>query len=250
MAAHTPQTKRKIIEAATQLLLDEGFGAASVVAIRAAAGVSNGSFYGAFPTRQTLFVHILGSIEASARPGLSVTISRPAKSGRRALAGILQAHLQWLVENPTLARLRDILTQGLAAEAPATATPASNWEEKLLAAWARPLMAEGIIRPMSAPLLRALVLGTTDAVARHGDAEGAGALVDAMAPVLAEAAWMSIRSPVRPERSELLAAPPKAKPPPAGRTALAGQPGTPDLFAESDLPGYDAGKDRNRKGSR
>ena len=176
MAAHTQKTKGKIIEVATQLLLEQGFGAASVVRIRAAARVSNGSFYGAFATRQTLLDHILGTIQASHRPMLMMATSRPAKSGRHVLSGILRAHLQWLAENPALARLRDLLAQGLAAEAPATATPAIAWELELLATWARPLMAEGTIRSLPAPLLHALVLGNADAVARHWNAEGGSGL--------------------------------------------------------------------------
>jgi hypothetical protein len=63
--------------------------------------------------------------------------------------------------------LRHLLVQGLAAADPAKYAPAMNWEVELLASWARPLIAEGTIRPMPDLLLHALVLGNTDAVARH-----------------------------------------------------------------------------------
>jgi AcrR family transcriptional regulator len=82
MAAHNGQTKAKIAEAAIRLILDEGFGAATVVRIRAAAGVSNGSFYAAFGTRDKLFDHLLGVIEASHRPALILALAHPARSAR------------------------------------------------------------------------------------------------------------------------------------------------------------------------
>src|SRR5260370_42381761 len=82
MAAHNAQTKGKIAAAAIRLILDEGFGAATVVRIRAAAGVSNGSFYGAFATRDELFDHLLGTIEASHRPRLPLALADPPRSRR------------------------------------------------------------------------------------------------------------------------------------------------------------------------
>ena len=70
-------------------------------------------------------------------------------------------------------------------------------------------MAEDAIRRLPAPLLHALILGNADAVARHWSAEGAGALVETMAPVLAEAAWMAIRGRTEQTRGEVSAAPAK-----------------------------------------
>jgi AcrR family transcriptional regulator len=233
MAAHNAQTKGKIAEAAIRLILDEGFGAATVVRIRAAAGASNGSFYAAFGTRDELFDHLLGTIEASHRPGLALAMAHPARSARDGLARLLCTHLTWMTENPARARLRDRLVQGRAAGDSAKHAPAPAWEVELLATWARPLMADGTIRPMPDALLHALVLGNADAVARHSDAVGLEVSADAMASVLAEAGWVAIRGRAEQTKDAVRADIADGKPVRGRKAAPTGRPVMPDLFAES-----------------
>lgn len=230
MAAHNPKTKGKIAAAAIRLVLDEGFGAATVVRIRAAAGVSNGSFYGAFGTRDELFDHLLGSIEASHRQALALALAHPARSARDRLARLLRTHLTWTIDNPILARLRDRLVQGLTADDPARHAPAPTWEIELLATWARPLMADGTIRPMPDSLLHALVLGNADAVARHWDAVGSAVVADAMAPILAEAGWAAIRGRGEQTKDAVRADIADGKSVGGLKPAPIGRPVMPDLF--------------------
>ncbi len=54
MASKARQTKTKILDAAQQVILDRGFAATSVDAIQEAAGISRGTFFYHFPTKDDL----------------------------------------------------------------------------------------------------------------------------------------------------------------------------------------------------
>jgi len=53
------ETRRRLLEAAAQVIRERGFGAASVEAIAAAAGFTRGAFYSNFETKEQLFVELL-----------------------------------------------------------------------------------------------------------------------------------------------------------------------------------------------
>jgi AcrR family transcriptional regulator len=235
MAAHSPEAKHKIVEAAIRLVCDHGFGSASIVRIRQAAGVSNGSFYVAFGARERLFDHLLAVIETSHRPVLAEALSAATGRPQECLARIVLAHIGWLTTNARLARLRYRLVQGLTVDDPARNPPAVKWEAELLATWARPLMIDRTIRPMSDLSLHALTLGAADAVVCHEDIAGSEDLSKAWAPALAEAAWVAIRGGMDPEKvANRATAGDRTKR--ARKMAVATEPDTPDLFADDRDP--------------
>ena len=193
MAAHNKETRDKIAAAARQLIVEQGFAAASILAIRGTAGLANGSFYCAFKNRDALIDHLLEQIAESRRHGLTVAARTSAGEAKTALQGIVRVHLRWLAEHPSLARLRDRLMPGLAVENKVRHAAAMAWEIDLLAAWARPLIADGTIRTLPDRLLHALILGNADAVGREWNT-GNPPDLDLTITALGDAAWAAIRT--------------------------------------------------------
>ena len=64
----------KILEAATELFLEEGFGAASIEAVAARAGISKRTFYHRFADKTALFVAVVQRIIEQIRPPREVPL--------------------------------------------------------------------------------------------------------------------------------------------------------------------------------
>ncbi len=60
MASKARKTKTKILDAAQQVILDRGFAATSIDAIQEAAGISRGTFFYHFPTKDDLSRALIG----------------------------------------------------------------------------------------------------------------------------------------------------------------------------------------------
>ncbi|MDE2363244.1 MAG: TetR/AcrR family transcriptional regulator [Hyphomicrobiales bacterium] len=97
-------TTRAKIEAAGLALIDEqGFEAATVGAIREKAGVSNGSFFHFFRSKEELAAALfLDAIRRYHRAMLAALAHDPgAEAG---IAALVRAHFQWVIENQKQAR--------------------------------------------------------------------------------------------------------------------------------------------------
>jgi AcrR family transcriptional regulator len=70
------RTRKALVEAAALVIAEKGFDRASIEAVCARAGLSRGSFYGNFESREALFLAVMdsqwGPIEADFRPGASL----------------------------------------------------------------------------------------------------------------------------------------------------------------------------------
>ena len=109
--ATPPSTRDKLLEAATAVFLEHGFGAASMDLVRQQAGVSNGSLYHHFPTKgqlaDALYAHTLRDFHAA------MTAPIAGRAGAQAgVKGMVRAYIGWVVAHPDRARLLHVLKRG------------------------------------------------------------------------------------------------------------------------------------------
>jgi AcrR family transcriptional regulator len=106
MAESPPKsTKAAVLEAAMRLFLSQGFEATSMDQVRQAAGVSNGSLYHHYPTKndlaRTLYAEALRDFHASQ---LAV-VAEGEVSAEAGVQGMISAYIAWVVKHPERARV-------------------------------------------------------------------------------------------------------------------------------------------------
>ena len=150
-------TKDLIQSAALQLFDTQGVSATSVAQIRAQAGVSNGSFFHAYKTRDSLCadLYLLALRDYHA----ALTADLPA-SARGGIAALIDAHLNWVVSSGALARFlfehaHPEWLDGVRAEQ----TAANAELARTLNTWRAPLVEVGELRPMPDMMFFAQLIG-------------------------------------------------------------------------------------------
>jgi AcrR family transcriptional regulator len=105
------QRRARILEAASSLFAEEGFGAASVERIARAAGVSAPVVYDHFPSKQELFVAVMESArdELTARGAQVMSADAPAEARIR---GGIDAFFAYVEEQPAAARVLLVTHRG------------------------------------------------------------------------------------------------------------------------------------------
>jgi AcrR family transcriptional regulator len=93
-----------IVSAALDLTAAHGWDGVSLQAIRQRAGVSNGSLFHHFPTRDVLAGAVVAAAMSDHQDDLLAEL-RSAGSARAGVTGVVRCHLRWVADNPRLARL-------------------------------------------------------------------------------------------------------------------------------------------------
>jgi AcrR family transcriptional regulator len=113
-------TRERILGEATRQLLDKGYAAFTVAAVRDALGLSSGSMFHAFASKASLAaaVYVDGMVDYQ-------RVAQHALAGgagpERSLRRLIDAHLGWVEDHPALARyLFSTLPDDVAAEADAS----------------------------------------------------------------------------------------------------------------------------------
>ncbi len=153
-------TTRARIEAAGLALIDEyGFDAATVGAIREKAGVSNGSFFHVFRSKEELAASLfLDAIRAYHKAMLAALAGGPdAENG---IAALVRAHFQWVVDNRRKARF---LFEHARPEWIGSIRDAQRAENETyrrgVAKWRDPLVASGRLRAMEPLVFYSQIIG-------------------------------------------------------------------------------------------
>lgn len=148
-----------IMNAGLDVFDREGFDRATVAGIRGAAGVSNGSFFHAFGSKDELAAELF----LTAMRAYHVAMLAPLKDRPDAPEGVtalVAAHLSWVVNSRRQARLmfEQARADWIVHIRDAQAQENSAFGQRI-GAWRDPLVATGALRPLPAPVFYSLVIG-------------------------------------------------------------------------------------------
>ena len=137
----------------------DGFEGATVAAIRARARASNGSFFHCFGSKKelagTLFLDVLQGYHTAILAAID-----PALGAPDGIAGLIRAHLDWVVNNRREARYLFEISRSEWTEEVRDAQRAQN--SRLadgIEGWRAPLIARGDLLPMTATLFFSQIIG-------------------------------------------------------------------------------------------
>jgi AcrR family transcriptional regulator len=167
-ALNPPDTRGRILDAALACFLEAGYEQTTVARIRERSGVSNGTLFHRFPTKEAIADALYLESMASFQNGLWRLLARRPRSLRAAVRGTIAHQVEWIEAN--VDRARFVYTRGtLDVDSPGSAE-LEEMNRKLAAAyqaWLAPLIERGRVRPTSMLVLNAIVTGPTHSIARR-----------------------------------------------------------------------------------
>jgi AcrR family transcriptional regulator len=105
MGTIAPGTRERLLISARELIEDDGYGAASVIAIAERAGVAAGTLYRHFPSKEELFVEVFRSVCEREERAMRAARDAMAKDAPAAeqLVAVLGGFARRALRNPRLA---------------------------------------------------------------------------------------------------------------------------------------------------
>lgn len=198
-------TRTRILDAALACFLEAGYEQTTIARIRERSGVSNGTLFHRFPTKESIADALYVESMASFHEGLWQLLARRPRSLRAAVRGTIAHQIEWIEANVDRARfvyMRGTLEVG---------TPGSDELEKrnnelaaAYQAWLQPLVGRGQVRPMSMLVLNAIVTGPTHAIARRWLGGLIAAPLHEYLDELADAAYAALSGTPMTERRALI----------------------------------------------
>lgn len=160
----SPSTKELIQAAALRLFDERGVAATSIAQIRAEVGISNGSFFHAYKTRDDLCADIYLLALKDYHAALVADLPRTAHKG---IATLITAHLEWVVTSGPLARFlfEHARPEWLDSIRVEQASENAKLAEQL-ATWRAPLTKAGALHPMSEMMFFAQLIGPAQVFCR------------------------------------------------------------------------------------
>jgi AcrR family transcriptional regulator len=98
-------TREKILQAAAECFLEEGYERATIARIRERSGVSNGALFHHFPTKDAILSALYVNAISSAQLSLYAVLARKPDTLHETIGGIVESILRWTVKHPDDARL-------------------------------------------------------------------------------------------------------------------------------------------------
>jgi len=186
-------TRTRILNAALACFLEAGYEQTTIARIRARSGVSNGTLFHRFPTKEAIADALYVESIADFQQGLWRLLAQRPRSLRAAVRGTIAHQIEWIEAN--VERAGFVYTRGtLEGESPGSAE-LEEMNRKLASAyqaWLQPLLERGAVRPMSMLVLNAALTGPTHAIARRWLAGQVDALLHDYLDELADAACAAL----------------------------------------------------------
>lgn len=105
LMTETIDTREKILQAAAECFLEEGYEHTSVARIRERSGVSNGALFHHFPTKDAILAALYVDAIGSAQRSLYAVLAREPDTLHQLVRGIIESILRWAVKYPDDAQL-------------------------------------------------------------------------------------------------------------------------------------------------
>jgi AcrR family transcriptional regulator len=204
--------KRLILDAALAIFVEVGFEHATVAAICARAGISNGALFHHFPTKgaiaEALYLRGIGDYQ----DGLLQVLARHRgpTAARAAIEAAVRHHLAWVEANRDLAWF--MYERGRPDWEPTYGTAVRKLNRATagrIRDWIAPLVAAGAVRDLPLAVLAACVVGPAHFIARRWISGVITARPTSFTEALADVVWAAL-APGKARRS--LASPPRTSP--------------------------------------
>jgi AcrR family transcriptional regulator len=182
-------SREQIVRAALACAIEQGWESTSLQAVRLRAGVSNGSLFHYFPSREALAGAVIAAGLSDHQSALTAELCA-VTDARAGIERVVIRHVQWMQNHRALAQLflstpPDVLRSGL--DAAAVAGNRSFFQD--VASWLRD---QGWSGAPELAVVLALWIGPAQEYARSHLAAGSGRL-DAAADALAAGAWRAVQ---------------------------------------------------------
>jgi AcrR family transcriptional regulator len=189
------ETKRDfILAAARELFLAHGVDGTSMEQVRVAAGVSNGSLFHHFPTKDALAAAAYLESTASLQRAIIEALTTPA-SPQRALVTAIEAHLRWVGRHPADARFLHEMRRTPAIEAAGQRLADLNAETlAAVRGWLDDNVAAGAVRALPLNAFLCIVFGPVMEFTRGWLKDPRPKRITDAAPLLGDAAWRAVRT--------------------------------------------------------
>jgi AcrR family transcriptional regulator len=188
-------TRARVLGAAAGLIEERGFAAVSIGDLTAASGVSNGSIYHHFGSKEGVLAALVLDALADYQTGLLARLTEHEHDAAVAIRALVAFHLTWMEEHPREARLvadhRDAVAAGPAGEQLRAGTRVFL---KAIRAWWRAQHARGALPDISVDLAHALVFAPAHDLARLWLAGRIRTRPASQAAVLGDAVWGALQA--------------------------------------------------------
>jgi AcrR family transcriptional regulator len=161
-------TRGRILDAALECFLSEGYERATVALIRSRSGVSNGALFHHFPSKEAIADALYVEAIVSFQEGMWELVHSDPRTLRAAVRGAIGHQMRWVEANPDRARF--VYGRGhLEWDSPAASTVAALNRDLAVAVreWLAPRIEAREIRPKSLLVITAIVSGPAHAIARR-----------------------------------------------------------------------------------
>jgi AcrR family transcriptional regulator len=181
-----------LLDAAVAVFLAQGFATASMDQVRQLAGVSNGSLYHHFPTKEklvdALYAYTLRDFH------LALLAAIPARvSAQAGVKGLIRAYIQWVVTHPERAQLLHKLRRsGDMTDAGSERNTVNAEAFAALAAWMQARVDAGEMRAMPFAVWMALVFSPAMSLTQQWVGQDKPAVPPKVRAALEHGAWMAV----------------------------------------------------------
>jgi AcrR family transcriptional regulator len=189
-------TSDKILAAALSVFTEQGYESATIHEIRSRAGVSNGSLFHFFPTKQDISGALFAAGIAGYQQSMAETLRLYEADAEGGIRAVVRFHLKWIESHGNLAPF--VFDRGRLDWSPdySAAIQAANdslWD--VVARWAQPHIRGGRLKAMPSATFFACLVGPAQMVCRYWLASKSEAVPSQWASVLEEAAWTALEQP-------------------------------------------------------
>jgi AcrR family transcriptional regulator len=158
--------RERLLEAATDLFAGEGYDAVGVEKLRARAGVSNGSFFHLFATKEDLAAELLVNCVVDYQAAIIDALSR-CDDATTGVAAIVRTHIRWVMGNQSKARfMLDDARAAWFAKASERLKIHNTAFAAAIERWRAPLVARGLLRDVSVEVFLATLIGPANLICR------------------------------------------------------------------------------------
>jgi len=189
-----PTTRDRILAAAREVLAERGLAAATMQEIRRRAGVSNGSLFHFFPTKEAISAAVYLEAIAAYQGGM-VSLLSDDVDAETTVRRLVRYHLEWTIANRGTARFLLELGHPARGEALAEQVAAANREFRdALERWLHRMVAQSRLRPCPVDVAIACLIGPAQLICRGWLVRAEGESPLHLADALEQAAWDSLRA--------------------------------------------------------